>query len=566
MRLKWLLAFICLPVWAHQTSLTSGGKELFWANPTVPIQITSNTSDISSAIVKSIIRDCMNQWNTAGSVARMNEVSSSLNEIKFVSNYPYGSAVLGLTEISYNASGSIQKAVISLNDDYQFRSSPGLYGTGQVYLGDVVTHELGHLAGLSHSEVLNSSMFYSAFSGQSTVALDDRSGIRQKYNQNFGKITGHVQGGNHVGVLGAQIQAISMKSGESSAVITDENGYFELGGLDLDDTYYLYTAPIKNPISLPGYFANVQSEFCPAAYKGSFFSSCGREFDGKPQGITLTTANSSVDVGIVSINCSLRSDEDYSYQKIQSSFAPVSMYNYLDSRKPEQAFVGWFKKPTSSSWSTADLLNIDLSGYTAANSNKYLKIALISFPFGTQLQYEMDVRRNGVLVTNGHQTMGYNSSTQTYMPDMETYIQLDSSLAQNNFEVSVMAKRLESYYVAQTFPSATEFSSSDYLPYLVVASLWEYGASGLQPILNTGSVLSDNYSCLDAPFTYAVSKTQEATQSERSTTDETVAATGCGTIEPPGNGPGSSMPLMVLGFLLALLPTIMTGSRKKFLS
>lgn len=557
-----ILSLFLASAWAHQTSLSTGGNELFWVNPNVPLTIVTNTSDMSSSTARSVILSSMNQWNLSSS-AKVTE-STSQNEIRFVSNFPYGSAVLGVTELTYNNAGAIQRAIISLNDDYRFRGAPGFYPYGEVYLGDVVTHELGHLFGMSHSEVLSSSMFYSAFSGQSTVSMDDRSGIRQKYDSSYGRITGYVKGGSQIGVLGAHVQAISRKTGEASGAISDETGAFTLGGLDLDDSYYLYVSPIKNPSSLPGYFANVQTEFCPAAYVGSFFTACGRENDGKPQGVTLTADAPAIDVGVVSISCSLRSDEDYSYEKLQTSFQPVTIYDYGLDQKREKAFVGWFRSSPSS---MADVLKIDLSDFNEVSGNpKFLKISLVSFPLGSQLEYTMSVKKDGVLEPGAGRALSYSSTTETYNPDFETYISLDSVTSRNNFEISLESKRLSNSYAAQTFPSYMQFANDQYLPYLIIAGIWEQSGAQLRPMLDTSALLSDNNACLDAPFTYAVSPARDANDDSSLSAREGVTAAGCGTIEPPSSGPGSSLPLIVLGFMFALLPSLLAKSRKKFLS
>ncbi|WP_408098490.1 matrixin family metalloprotease [Peredibacter sp. HCB2-198] len=561
-----VLLTILASAWAHQSSLTTGGRELFWANPTVPITIRTNTSDLSANEARTIILNSMNQWNLSSNSARVSEGSSE-NEIRFVSNFPYGSAVLGVTELTYNNAGAIQRAVISLNDDYFFHNTSGFYSAGEVFLGDVVTHELGHLFGLSHSEVLNSTMFYAAYSGQSTVSLDDRSGIRQKYDSSYGTITGYVQGGNHVGVLGAHIQAISRRTGEASGAISDENGAFTLGGLDLNDTYYLYVSPIKNTDSLPGYFANTQSEFCPASYVGSFFSACGRENDGKPQAISLTSLNPSVDVGVVSIHCDLKSDEDYSVEKVASSFSPITIYDYAQEQKHEKAFVGWFRSTSSSTWSAYDSLNIDLRSFNNLSGNpKFLKVSLVSYPFGTRLEYEWNIKKNGVTDTTLNRALSYSPSTETYNPDFEALIPLSASTAQNNFQVNVRARRLSGTYSAQIFPAYIQFTSDQHLPYLIIASIWEQSGAQYRPIIDTGALLSDNYACLEAPYTYAVSRAREANDGSNLSGSEGVAAAGCGTIEPPSSGPGSSLPLIALGFMLVLLPSLLAKSRKNFLS
>ncbi len=588
--------FINIYAHAHQSSLASSGRELFWSNPSVPVSIGTTTPDMSRSSAMAIIQASFTQWNQI-STANINTASSSVNEVKFQTNFPYGSGVIGVTEVSFSSSGSISKAVIVLNDDYYFHSVPGLYPPGQVYLGDVVSHEVGHLFGLSHSEVLDSTMFYSSFSGQSTIAFDDRSGLRQKYDSNFGTITGHVKGGNHIGVLGVHVQAISRRTGEVSSAITDENGLFKLGGLDLNDTYYLYTSPIKNPDSLPGYFSNTQDEFCPASYVGSFFSACGSENNGKPQGITLTESMSEVNVGEVSIHCSLKSDQFYIQEKlktavivsqdltrtssptvicgeapdlkyvVKSAFTPLTIYDYAVDEKSEKAFVGWFRKSLTSEWSLSDLLKVDLSTYQNNLTSKYLKVSLVSYPFGGQVEYEMTVKQNGNFVSTASRSKTYSSATGTFQTDFSSLIPLSGASSANIFEISVRSKKLESSCVRQTFPSNDIFTSDSHLPYLLITSIWEDSPTGPRPVIDTDVNLSDNYACLDAPFTYAVSKTREVSENSSIKSSQAAAATSCGTIDPPSDGPpGSSLPLIAMGFLISWLTSTLIKSRKKFLS
>lgn len=565
MQLILVLLFSTISAYAYQSSLSATENELHWANPYVPMAIQNTTSDMAAATAKNVILSSMNEWN-ASSSANVSTVSSSNNTIKFVSNFPYGSAVIGVTEISFNNSGTISKAAILLNDDYYFHSSPGMYPSGQVYLGDVVSHELGHMFGLSHSEVLNSTMFYSSFSGQSTIASDDKAGIRSKYD-NFGTISGYVKGGSSIGVLGAHVQAISRNTGDAIGAISDETGYFKISGLDLNDSYYLYTSPVKNVDSLPGYFANVQDEFCPGSYVGSLFSSCGRENDGKPSAIVLTDAIPEVNVGTVSINCSLRSDQDYDYQKLQTTFEPVTILDYGEENRTEKSFVGWFRKTTSTAWSSADVFNVDLTDY-AVSGSKYLKVALVSFPFGSLLEYEMTVKKNGVVVGSASRGLTYVSATETYNTDFYAFLPLSTSSSQNTFEISIRSKKLSTSYASQTFPSFQQFTSDQHMPYMLVASVYENTPAGLMAIEDTQANWSDNDSCLDAPFTYAVSKTVAVTDSSSSATseDQVAASAGCGTLEPPKSGPGSSLPLMTLGFMLVLLASSLRKTRKNFLS
>lgn len=567
MQLVLLALFYAVTATAYQSSLSASGNELYWVNSNIPVTIQTNTTDMSAALTRKIITDSMNEWNSS-SAAKINASGSSSNEIKFVKNFPYGSAVIGVTELTFNNSGAIQKASILLNDDYLFRSSPGMYFTGQVFLGDVISHEIGHMFGLSHSEVLDSSMFYSSFSGQSTLSSDDRGGIRSKYDSSYGKIQGHVKGGSSIPVLGAHVQAISRNTGEAIGAISDENGFFEIAGLDLNDTYYLYTSPIKNADSLPGYFANVQNKFCPGAYVGSFHSSCGREFDGKPHSLTLSSQNPVIDVGTLSISCKLRSDYSYDLEKLKKNFSPLTIYNYTHDLRPDKAFVGWFRKPTTNAWSIPDIFTIDLTGYNNLSTRRHLKLSLVSYPMGTQLEYEVTIKQNNQITVFEHKTLTESDITDTYKADYAVFLPMSSDPTRNIFEISVKAKRLS--YAAQTFPAYLQFSSDQHLPYLLVASLYADGEFGPVPVIDTKVDLSDNEACLDAPFTYPVTKTQTASQtssgSSSTNNDQTLASAGCGTIEPPRNGPGSSLPLVAMGFLLSLIASAITKSRKKFLS
>ncbi len=410
-------------------------------------------------------------------------------------------------------------------------------------------------------------MFYSSFSGQDTLALDDKSGIRQKYDAGYGTIEGYVKGGNSVGVLGAHVQAISVKTGEVSGAVSDENGLFRLGGLDLNDIYYLYVSPVKKSDSLPGYFANVQDNFCPGSYVGSFFSRCGSEYNGKPQAIKLTSSLPHVDVGTVTIHCSLKSDALYNEQKLAEDHSPLSIYQFDSNyeEKTEQAFVGWFRNPSTTAWSDSDVFQVN---YEPLISGQYfLKVSVISFALGTQLEYELDILNSARTLVSQEKSFEPIPGTGAYKTDFHAFVQFESgSYDRNNFVIRVRSKKLGTSDLSQTFPDYTSFSSGSYLPYLLITSLWDNSSGTLKPVVLTEANLSDNEACLDAPFTYAVKKAIEIDNSTKSDTDQVAAAASCGTIEPPGNGPGQSLPLLMLGFFLTLIASNVIKSRKKFLS
>lgn len=554
-----ILLLITSSAWANQSSVTSSGKKLRWDVSQVPIMVQTNTTDLPSTKISHLVSQSMNEWNSTGAIT-LQASSASNNTISFLQDFSrYGSSVIGITEVSYGPTGSIQQAQVYLNDNFQFVSTPSVSSGLQVFLGDVVTHELGHLLGLAHSEVLNASMFYSNFQGQSTLGSDDKAAIRAKYSSGFGKISGFMKGGKSIGVLGVHVQAFSRKTGESISAVTNDAGFFEIDGLDLNDTYYLYSSPVKNQQSLPGYYSNTQTQFCPTSYVGSFYQSCGKDNEGLPSAINLTAMRHQVFLPSVTINCNLKAQDEYSYQKLQPSFAPMTVFEYESlAPKHEQSFVGFFPTPTSDNWMKEEILKIDLAQFPSSQvSGKRLKIKLLAQAFGNLLEYDMRFERNGVEIPSSRKSMS-QTPIGTYNIDLTQDFALSTNANENIFTIILRARRLPAVFVNRTYPSSELFTSTKSLPHLIVASIET--ASG--PIVDTQSLLSDNESCLDAPFTYTVKGTAELAE-VKSTSSGDSSIASCGTIEPPtGGSGGSSIALLALGFIFAQL----LSRTKKFLS
>ncbi len=554
--------------WSNQIARTNTGREIRWSATSIPLVIRTNSLTMNATDIQTIIQSSIAQWNSS-SPTKIQAVGSAASEIKFLQDFSkYGSAVVGVTELSYNDAGSVYKAGIYLNEqNFVFNTTQTFQATSRIFLGDVVTHELGHLFGLAHSEVLNSSMFYSTYAGQSTIAFDDRTAIQQKYNaSNFGSISGTIQGGNHVGVLGVHVQAISRKTGDVASTISDENGLYTIGGLDFQDTYYIYTSPLKNLASLPKYYSNVQSEFCPGTYLGSFYSACGTPGEGIAQGISLTSSEPHASTGVISISCSLKSNGDYSFQKIQPTFSSVTIFDYGIENQYEKAFVGYFRnlEVNLSTYSPADKLRIDLSDFTElSGTTKYVQFKIISQSLANALEYKMDVLQN----TNSILALPLErfpiAPEMKYSLDLTSTHVLSSTRANNIFDLEIQARKLGPSVMKYAIPEYKLFSVNSNWPYLVVASLMEMTPSGLRPLVSTEAILSDNSACLEAPFTFAVSKTA----AEDDDSPAVKAAPSCGTIEPPeGGGPTSQLFIMSLGFLVILMTSQVRKRAKKFLS
>ena len=556
--------------WSSQSTRSSAGRELRWTSPFIPIVIRTNSQTMNSVDVQTIIQNSMAQWNAA-SPTKIVPVTSSVNEIRFLQDFSkYGSGIIGITELSHNEAGGVYKGLIHLNEEnFVFSATQAFQSsTSRIFLGNVITHELGHLMGLAHSEVLDASMFYAGFRGQSSIAFDDRAGILQKYDAvNFGSISGYVKGGSHIGVLGVHVQAISRSSGEIASTITDENGAFTLGGLDLQDTYYIYTSPLKHLASLPKSYSNVQSEFCPGSYLGSFFTACGA--DGEAQGISLTSSEPHASVGVISISCALKSSPAYSYEKIQSTFSPLTIFDFAEEARYEKSFMGYFRNlevshPTD--FSPPDKFHIDLSGFSEiGGSNKFVQFKIISQPLGNALEFRLDVKQNLVSLFTEPIVKTQPAPDYKYQIDLTSIHSLSSLRANNVFDLEVAAHKLTEGMLDYTMPNPNIFAVNSNWPYLVVVSLLEMTPNGLRPLVSTEALLSDNSACLEAPFTYAVAKTEVEEQGEATTKAANLAS--CGTIEPPdSNGPSSHLFILSIGFLLVALTTQVRKRAKKLLS
>jgi len=548
-----VLVFLFLSnLYAYQSSLTAEGNKLYWPNHSISIAIKNGTADLPNE--DQIIKGSVDQFLTTTIKTPINISinSSSLNEIRFENPFIYGSAVVGITELTYNPSGAINKAVIRLNDDYNFKNTrPTSSANKEIFLADVVTHELGHFLGLSHSEVLDSSMFYTTFTGQNDLSPDDMSGLIHKYgttnSSQVGIIKGYVKGGNQIGILGAHVQIIERNSGAVVGVITDEEGYFEARGLSLNKAYYIYTSPTKNPESLPGFLANIQSRFCPGPYTGSFFSACGRENEGYPQEIILSNTKPTVDIGIVTINCGLKVSEDYLEKKTNSTLSNVELISSDEATFSGRAFVGYF--PKSSTGEVKDSFTLDLSGVNPGGKN--LKINVLGYPFGGRVKFNLIILKKDGNVVRQENIPGTNISLEH---------PLNTSPINNNFNLEINAEKLTDSALSSTFPSYELFSSDTHMPYLILIEL-------TPPVGESEDLISDNESCLDAPFAFRVDNAQIPSL-EDSEEELVQNGTACGSIDGDGSGgnSGSNLLITCCGILFLQILFSLAKKAKIFLS
>ena len=150
--------------------------------------------------------------------------------------------------------GQVLEADIMFNPDTTF-STNDTTPAGSIDLESVMTHEVGHLLGLDHSNILSSSMFPTVLAGVSfprDTQLDDRIGVSAIYPSSsfssFGAISGTVRTTANVAVFGAMVVALDPNGQAAASAVTDPNGQFTIQGL-AEGTYLVYAEPMNQPFS-----------------------------------------------------------------------------------------------------------------------------------------------------------------------------------------------------------------------------------------------------------------------------------------------------------------------------
>ena len=226
--------------------------------------------------------------------------------------------VIGYTQVWYNEdSGTLLEADIMLNDrDYELTANardtssasppPSSVGSHRrnVFIGNIITHELGHALGLSHSGNINASMLYVEYSDQSKLGCDDWAGIRHLYTpakDGTGVLTGRVIGPNGQSAAGAQVTAISQARGiPIASVVTDQEGVFNFGALEAG-AVSLSVTPFASPKSIPVKFQSKTT--APMCANNNYPTQFFTEPDGHQLKTIIVQAGSASDAGAIHLQC-----------------------------------------------------------------------------------------------------------------------------------------------------------------------------------------------------------------------------------------------------------------------
>lgn len=607
MKISWGLiliqVFYLLDVNAFIRSRTDFGDPLNWEGNSNSLTIhadPNNNNGISTAEMNSIIDQSISEWNGNADITVTRQTTATIqsgrNDLYFSTAPIFGSSVLAITSVSFfAANGSIVEADIIMNDTVNFSATAtdtdNASAVGPYYIGDIISHELGHLFGLSHSQVNQGTMNFTVFKGQYTLHNDDKDGLNSIYNNiSKGTIKGTVAGSNSLtGVFGARVEAVSMSTGEVTlSTVSNSDGTFELSSLPLSDTYFLYISPMNTSAGAPTYYSSVQKDFCTggSSWRGSYFRKCGNGQKGQPQGLEFGSSSSTINAGIISIKC------DYDTPPTYSTASGVT--NSIDIVQADgtvgDAVTGFFLTADINNNSSVailsdvnqrksdkyqiDLSTFDISGRGHGAKDLYLDVKLVAQGLNSSNRINIIAERTDAgfsgtfpnadfdllddVTENDH-----NSASVTTGHDLDLVLRLpldETTIANNIYDLELIPQALTRGTSAKTtdfFPSSSVFLDS-LNHYLLIFSVSEKVGSTYTVLdSKTYTPLEDNQNCMDGVETVAISASVTSKDAlERNDLGETEenAVSLCGSIDTSdGPGGGNAAVLCLLTFLIFAL-------------
>jgi hypothetical protein len=255
-----LASLVSSPAHSYTVGLSQSGAALRWA-PGQKLYLAGNPAgshELSDGFFRNAVVSALLQWkkstngafdfdywqgtDSADYPSGMN--SDGLSTIFFASraNLRPDPIVIGYTQTTFNVdTGNLVETDTYLNDinftfteNSQDTSSASAGGKSRVYAANVITHELGHAIGLSHSGSINASMLYVEFRDQSELGCDDVSGARALYGTpGTVAVRGRIVSSSGSGIAGIQVSAVSLERGIPLAnAVTSSSGNYSIAGLE----------------------------------------------------------------------------------------------------------------------------------------------------------------------------------------------------------------------------------------------------------------------------------------------------------------------------------------------
>lgn len=328
-----------VPAEAYTPFLSTGGKSVRWAG-NAKFNLAGyprNNSGLSETDLFGAVARGLLRWQNAaqgafrfdywqGTDLNVYERSveyDGLSALHFTSYDAPGTTrlgrnVLGVTQVWYKPdSGEILEADVVLNDtDYQFTLDPkdttgpsyypngGAYGRPRVYLENVLTHELGHAVGISHSGVMESTMLPMEAPEQSYLGCDDQVAARAVYGVGGARLQGRVLAPNGQPMFGANVVAVSLSRGAAYAsALSGPGGEYVIEGLEAGG-YVMMVEPFPGTAeSLSTFFTGMNTNVCSGrAFSRTFVRASEIGGDGALAQVNVE-AGQSAHLGDVRVEC-----------------------------------------------------------------------------------------------------------------------------------------------------------------------------------------------------------------------------------------------------------------------
>jgi hypothetical protein len=261
--------------------ITLDGKTLYHADPNIEMSLDpASFEGLEPEEVRSAVQIAMARWNEVDRSALNFNLGADVSGADYIQGnhviyydpnnhsgwFAGGSMTVAVTPIVYNTGdGRILDIDVLFNGRrWNFDTRPG---TSAFDIQDVLTHELGHVAGLDHSPVHGASMWPYVSPGQwlhRSLTPDDQSGaVAVARAGGIAQLRGELRRGDSSPIRGGAVGAVRALDGRLAAVaLSNENGNWVMKAVPPGD-YHLYCFPVEGVTSASELTSNgaVETDF-----------------------------------------------------------------------------------------------------------------------------------------------------------------------------------------------------------------------------------------------------------------------------------------------------------------